>query len=67
MQQSDKAKMYFNLAIEFYPKSTNAYDSLADYYEAQNDIPSALIFVQKASELSDNVYYKNRIQLIKNK
>ena len=37
MQQPDKAKMYFELAIEYYPESANAYDSMAEYYEAQND------------------------------
>ncbi|MFC2090995.1 alpha/beta hydrolase-fold protein [Bacteroidota bacterium] len=67
MQQLEKAKMYFELAIEYYPESANAYDSMADYYEAQNDIPNALRFVQKASELSDGAYYKNRIQSLKNK
>jgi predicted alpha/beta superfamily hydrolase len=67
MQQTEKAKMYFELAIEYYPESANAYDSMADYYEAQNDITNAVRFVQKAAELSDNEYYKNRIQELKNK
>jgi tetratricopeptide (TPR) repeat protein len=67
MQQPEKAKMYFELAIEYYPESANAYDSMADYYEAQHDLPNALRFVQKASELSDDEYYKNRIQSLKNK
>ena len=67
MQQPEKAKMYFELAIEYYPESVNAYDSMADYYEAQNDIPNALRFVKKASELSDDAYYKNRIQSLMNK
>ncbi len=35
MQQIEKAKMYFELAIEYYPESANACDSMADYYEAQ--------------------------------
>lgn len=67
MQQTEKAKMYFELAIEYYPESANAYNSMADYYEAQNDITNAVRFVQKAAELSDNEYYKNRIQELKNK
>ena len=67
MQQSEKAKMYFELAIEYYPNSANAYDSMADYYEAQNDIANAIRFVQKAAELSDAEYYKNRIQELENK
>jgi predicted alpha/beta superfamily hydrolase len=67
MQQPKKAKMYFELAIEYYPKSANAYDSMADYYEAQNDIVNAISFVQKAAELNDTEYYKNRIQKLKTK
>lgn len=67
MQQPEKAKMYFELAIEYFPESANAYDSMADFFEAQNDMANALRFVQKASELSDDVYYKNRIQTLKNK
>ena len=67
MNQPEKAKMYFELAIEYYPESANAYDSMADYYEVQNDIPNALRFVEKASQLSDDGYYKNRIQELKNK
>lgn len=67
MQQLEKAKMYFELAIEYYPKSANAYDSMADYYEAKNDITNALRFVQKAAEISGDEYYKNRIQELKNK
>jgi predicted alpha/beta superfamily hydrolase len=67
MQQPKKAKMYFELAIEYYPKSANAYDSMADYYETQNDIANAISFVQKAAELNDAEYYKNRIQELKNR
>lgn len=67
MQKTEKAKMYFELAIEFYPESANAYDSMADFYEGQNDITNAVRFLQKAAELIDNEYYKNRIQELKNK
>ena len=67
MQQTEKAKMFFELAIEYYPKSVIAYDSMADFYEMQNDITSAIRFVQKAAELSNNEKYENRIQELKNK
>ena len=67
MQQTEKAKMYFDFAIEYYPDSAKAYDAMADYYEARNDIVNALRFVQKAAELSNDEYYKNRIQSLKNK
>ena len=57
----------FELAIEYYPESANVYDSMADYYEAQGDIDNAIKFVRKASELSDDSYYKNRIEALKNR
>jgi tetratricopeptide (TPR) repeat protein len=67
MQQPGKAKMYFELAIEYYPNSVNAYDSMADYYEIQKDTRNALKFVTKAYEISGNDYYKQRIEGLKEK
>jgi hypothetical protein len=65
MQQPEKAKMYFELAMEYYPESANAYDSMAEYYEAQGDFANAIKYVTKAFELSDNDYYKKRIEGLK--
>jgi len=65
MQQPEKAKMYFQLAIEFYPESANAYDSMADYYEAQGDYNNAIKYATKAFELSGNDFYKKRIEGLK--
>ncbi len=65
MQQPEKAKMYFELAMEYYPESANAYDSMAEYYEAQGDFANAIKYVTKAFDLSDNDYYKKRIEGLK--
>ena len=67
MGQPEKAFIFFKSNIDYYPNSASAYNSMADYYEAQNDITNALRFVQKAAELSNDEYYKNRIQELKNK
>ncbi|MCF8374624.1 MAG: prolyl oligopeptidase family serine peptidase [Bacteroidales bacterium] len=67
MQQLEKAKMYFELAIEYYPESANAYDSMADYYEAQGDYPNAIKYVTRAFELSGFDYYKRRVEELKEK
>ena len=67
MQQPEKAKMYFELAIEFYPESANAYDSMADYYEAQGDLTNAIKYVTKAFELNGTVFFKKRIEELKRK
>lgn len=65
MQQPEKAKMYFEFTTKYYPKSANAYDSMADYYEAQGDFVNAIKYVTKAFELSGKDYYKKRIENLK--
>lgn len=67
MQQLEKAKMYFELTMEYYPESANAFDSMADYYEAQGDFTNAIKYVTKALELSGNDSYRKRIEELKMK
>ncbi|MDF1572956.1 MAG: alpha/beta hydrolase-fold protein [Bacteroidales bacterium] len=64
MQQPGKAKMYFELAIEYYPASANACDSMADYYEGQGDLSSAIQYVTNAYEISGSDYHKKRIEAL---
>uniref|UniRef100_UPI004049AC46 alpha/beta hydrolase-fold protein n=1 Tax=Flavobacterium sp. TaxID=239 RepID=UPI004049AC46 len=65
MEQPEKAKMFFDFLIEYYPKSANAYDSMADYYERRNDFKNALLFVTKAYEISSSEHYKQRMDALK--
>jgi predicted alpha/beta superfamily hydrolase len=67
MKQPEKSKMYFELALEYYPESANSYDSMADYYERNNDYETALKFVTKAFEINADDYYKQRIEEFKTK
>lgn len=67
MEQPEKAYLFFKLYIKYYPLNANAYDSMADYYEAQKDYVNALKFVTKAFEISNDDYYKERIEALKNK
>ncbi len=67
MQNPEKAKMYFELAIEYYPESANAYDSMADYYERYKDYKSALKLVMKAYKISKNDFYYQKIEKLKAK
>jgi hypothetical protein len=62
MQQPEKAKMYFELTIEYYPESANAYDSMADYYAVQKDFGNAIKNLEKAFEISGNNYFKKKIE-----
>lgn len=67
MEQPDKAKMFFELATEYYPTSANAFDSLADYYESQNDYASALKAMSRAYALSGSNYHKERMEAFEKK
>ncbi|MDN3644036.1 alpha/beta hydrolase-fold protein [Lutimonas halocynthiae] len=67
MGNFDKALMYFQLNTEYFPNDANAYDSLADYYESQNDTENALKNVTKAYELSGSDAHKERLEGLKGK
>ena len=67
MEQLEKSKMFFEFAIQYYPNSANSYDSMADYYERTNDYENALKYVTKAFEISNEDYYKKRINILKEK
>lgn len=64
MQQPEKAKMYFLLAIEYYPQSANAYDSMSEYYESINDYENAIKFLHKAYEINPSEQYKKRLETL---
>ncbi len=64
---SDKAELFFKMNVEYYPNSANGYDSLAEYYESQNDYTNALKNVTKAYEINNSNYFKERITKIKAK
>lgn len=67
MEQMEKSKMYFDLAVEYFPKSANVYDSRADYYLSQKEYKKALEDVQKAFEISQSDYHKQRIKEVEEK
>ncbi|TXE03739.1 esterase [Algoriphagus aquimarinus] len=62
MGQMEKAKMFFDQGLKYFPKSANMYDSMADYYVENNDFESALAYVKKAFELSGSEYHKKRME-----
>ena len=62
MDQPDKAKMYLEMAVKYFPHSANTYDSLSDYYIAIQQPKQALELVKKAAEIDDSSYYQNKIQ-----
>lgn len=67
MGQPEKAFMFFEMNIKYNPTSANAYDSMAEYYESQNDKENALKYLNKAYEISGDDYYKERIEALNKK
>ena len=67
MGQSKKAFIFFEMNIKYNPTSANAYDSMAEYYESQNDKENALKYLNKAYEISGDDYYKERIEALNKK
>lgn len=62
MGQSEKSYAFFKMNIDYYPKSPNVYDSMADYFESEKDKENALKYVRIAYEISGEDYYKDRIK-----
>ena len=62
MDQWVKSKMFLEYTIEYYPESANAYDSMADFYERQEDYPTALKWVTQAYDISGSDYHQERIR-----
>jgi len=65
MGQPEKSFLFFKLNIDYYPKRASAYNSMADYYEAENDHANALKYVTKAFELSGENKYRDRMKELK--
>jgi len=64
MEQLEKSRMFFEFGIQFYPNSSNTYDSMSEYYERISDYKNALKFTSKAYEISPNDYFKERIETL---
>lgn len=67
MDQQEKSKMFFEFAIKFYPYSSNSHDSLSEYYERIGDYGNAIKFASKAYEITNDDYYKNRLEELRKK
>ncbi|WP_372766653.1 alpha/beta hydrolase-fold protein [Lutibacter sp.] len=67
MGAPEKAKFFFEMGVKYYPKSANSYDSLAEYYESQEDYSNALKNIKIAFELSGSETHKKRLEEIQSK
>jgi len=62
---SEKSKMFFKLAIEYYPKSANTYESMADFYISQHDTTNALKYYEKEYQMNGRETIRDRIMKLK--
>ena len=67
MGAPEKAKLFFEMGVKYYPKSANSFDSLAEYYESQEDYSNALKNIKIAFELSGSEVHKKRLEEIQSK
>jgi Tfp pilus assembly protein PilF len=65
MEQMDKAKMYFDFSLEYYPENADAYSAMATYYIRNNDKENAIKFFTQAFEISGDDSYTKRIEELK--
>ncbi len=61
----EKSKMFFELAIEYYPKSANACNSMAEFYESQHDTTNALKYLEKVYRMNNSETIRNKIDALK--
>ncbi len=62
--QFNKAQALFKLNIESYPKSSNVYDSYADYYLAKKDTANAIVNYKKALQISNDASTLGKLKAI---
>lgn len=63
-KQFNKAQALFELNIEWYPKSTNAYDSYADYFLAKKDSVNAIANYKKALLIEANEVSQRKLDAL---
>ena len=67
MGQPEKSETFFKLTVEYYPKSANALDSLAEFYAGQKDYSKAIKNITKAYQLSKSDVHLKKLNEYKAK
>lgn len=65
MNKLDLAKQFFQMNIDYYPKSFNVYDSLGDYYLAVENKEQAKLNFEKALSISENPTSRKKLEQLK--
>jgi len=65
MNKLDLAGQFFKMNIDYYPKSSNVYDSLGDYYMATDNKPKAKTNFEKALSIMENPESRKKLEDLK--
>ncbi len=65
MGQFQKAKMFLDHYLQFYPKSAGPYEATAEYYERRKSKKKALEYAEKAYELSGSEHHRKKVDKLK--
>ena len=58
---NDKSFGFFELNIKNYPDSYNTHDSMSDYYLSLMDTTNAIKHLEKALEIEETEYCRNKL------
>jgi len=67
MEQLDKARAFFELAVEYYPESAAAHDAKAEFHMSQEEFRVALVNANEAARISPSPERLSRIELLESK
>jgi len=65
MGKIDLAGEFFKMNVDYYPKSSNVYDSLGDYYLANEDKAKAKANFEKALSINENPESRKKLEKLK--
>jgi len=63
----EKSLAFLKMAITYYPNNANGYDSMADYYDSQNELQKAILYCERALAISGSEYHKSKLDELKKK
>lgn len=67
MGQPEKSLTFLNFAVKYYPKSANAFNSLAEFYANDKNYTDAIKNMAKAYELSNDINHLKKLNEYKQK
>jgi len=65
MNQFERAKYFFEMNIENYPESFNAYDSMGDFFEKKGDKQKAMQSYSKSLSLRETTDTRQKLEKLK--